>query len=94
LGNAQRRVDESTLQEILTQISRKLETIKLINRRDMETVTPYVECELSNLGLSLQEKVCVLDRWVEESLMEAMPTNRVNYVCAAFFLIFYLFGPH
>jgi len=67
-------------QKMLTQTLRKLETIKLINRHDMETVPPHVEYELSNLGLSLREKVCALDRWVEENMMEAMPKNMVNYV--------------
>jgi len=57
------RAIEGISQKMLTQTLRELEAIKLVNRIDMKTVPPHVEYQLTELGLSLREKICAIDRW-------------------------------
>jgi DNA-binding HxlR family transcriptional regulator len=65
-----KRVVEGISQKMLTQTLRELEDIRIINRIDMQTVPPHVEYELSSLGIALHEKICAMDRWIEENMME------------------------
>ena len=65
-----KRVVEGISQKMLTQTLRELEDIHIVNRIDMQTVPPHVEYELSPLGVSLREKICAMDRWIEENMME------------------------
>ena len=65
-----KRLIEGISQKMLTQTLRELEDIRIVNRIDMQTVPPHVEYELSPLGISLREKVCAMDRWIEENMME------------------------
>ncbi len=62
-------------QKMLTQTLRELEEIKIVQRHDMETIPPHVEYSLTNLGISLQEKVCAMDRWIEENMIELISDN-------------------
>ncbi len=64
------RLVEGISQKMLTQTLRELEEIKLIKRHDMKTVPPHVEYELTELGKSLREKVCAMDRWIEKNMLE------------------------
>jgi DNA-binding HxlR family transcriptional regulator len=52
-------------QKMLTQTLRDLERNGLVVRRDMQTVPPHVEYELSHLGRSLSEALITLDNWAE-----------------------------
>ena len=45
----------------------------------MKTVPPHVEYQLSDLGLSLREKICAIDRWIEDNMMDIIPDNKVSY---------------
>ncbi|WP_419902176.1 winged helix-turn-helix transcriptional regulator [Kiloniella sp.] len=62
-------------QKMLTQTLRELEEIKIVQRHDMETIPPHVEYSLTDLGVSLQEKVCAMDRWIEENMLELITDN-------------------
>lgn len=61
---------EGISQKMLTQTLRSLEDLKLVKRIDMATIPPHVEYELTAKGLELREKVCSLDRWVEENMQD------------------------
>ena len=69
------RLVEGISQKMLTQTLRELEEIKLVRRHDMKTVPPHVEYELTGLGKSLREKVCAMDRWIEENMLEIITSN-------------------
>lgn len=69
------RLVEGISQKMLTQTLRELEEIKLVSRHDMKTVPPHVEYELTELGKSLREKVCAMDRWIEENMLEIITNN-------------------
>jgi len=73
------RAIEGISQKMLTQTLRDLENIKLVNRIDMKTVPPHVEYQLSDLGLSLREKICAIDRWIEDNMMDIIPDDKVLY---------------
>jgi len=73
------RAIEGISQKMLTQTLRDLENIKLVNRIDMQTVPPHVEYQLTDLGLSLREKICAIDRWIEENMMDIIPEDKVVY---------------
>ncbi|WP_085904564.1 winged helix-turn-helix transcriptional regulator [Kiloniella majae] len=73
-GELMRRVGGIS-QKMLTQTLRELEEIKIVQRHDMETIPPHVEYSLTNLGISLQEKVCAMDRWIEENMIELISDN-------------------
>ena len=63
------RLIEGISQKMLTQTLRELEEIHIVNRIDMQTVPPHVEYELSEIGISLREKICAMDRWIEDNMM-------------------------
>ena len=69
------RLVEGVSQKMLTQTLRELEEIKLVRRHDMKTVPPHVEYELTERGKSLREKVCAMDRWIEENMLEIISSN-------------------
>ena len=69
------RLVEGISQKMLTQTLRELEEIKLVKRHDMKTVPPHVEYELTELGKSLREIVCAMDRWIEENMLEIISDN-------------------
>lgn len=71
---------EGVSQKMLTQTLRKLEELKIVERHDMQTIPPHVEYKLTSIGISLREKVCALDRWVEQNMMEILPEDRINYI--------------
>ena len=73
------RAIEGISQKMLIQTLRDLENIKLVNRIDMQTVPPHVEYQLTDLGLSLREKICAIDRWIEENMMDIIPEDKVVY---------------
>jgi len=73
------RAVEGISQKMLTQTLRELEEIKIIDRIDMKTVPPHVEYHLTDLGLSLREKICAMDRWIEENMMEIIPEEKIAY---------------
>jgi len=70
---------EGISQKMLTQTLRSLEDIKLVKRIDMQTVPPHVEYHLTDLGLSLREKICAIDRWIEENMLDIIPEEKVIY---------------
>lgn len=70
------RFVEGISQKMLTQTLRELEEIKLIKRYDMKTIPPHVEYELTELGISLREKICAMDRWIEENMLEIISDNK------------------
>jgi len=74
------RLIEGVSQKMLTQTLRKLEKTNIVERLDMETVPPHVAYKLTTIGLSLRERVCALDRWVENNMMSTVPDDVVNYV--------------
>ena len=74
------RMVEGISQKMLTQTLRELEDIKLVERHDKQTIPPHVEYRLSAIGLELREKVCALDRWIEEHMLEIIPEDKVRYV--------------
>lgn len=69
------RLVEGISQKMLTQTLRELEEIRLVVRHDMQTVPPHVEYELTELGKSLREKICAMDRWIEENMLEIISNN-------------------
>ena len=73
------RAIEGISQKMLTQTLRELEEIKLVNRIDMQTVPPHVEYQLTELGLSLREKICAIDRWIEENMLNIIPEDKIIY---------------
>lgn len=73
------RAIEGISQKMLTQTLRELEAIKLVNRIDMKTVPPHVEYQLTELGLSLREKICAIDRWIEENMLNIIPEDKIVY---------------
>jgi len=74
------RLVEGISQKMLTQTLRELEEIKLVRRHDMKTVPPHVEYELTGLGKSLREKVCAMDRWIEENMLEIITSNNSFHI--------------
>jgi len=73
------RAIEGISQKMLTQTLRELENIKLVNRIDMQTIPPHVEYQLTELGLSLRERICAIDRWIEENMLNIIPEDKVTY---------------
>ena len=65
-----KRMIEGISQKMLTQTLRELEEIRIVKRIDMQTVPPHVEYELSPIGISLREKICAMDRWIEDNMIE------------------------
>ncbi len=74
------RLVEGISQKMLTQTLRELEEIQLVKRHDMQTVPPHVEYELTELGKSLREKVCAMDRWIEENMLEIITDNQSLHI--------------
>lgn len=71
LRNAQiLRSIEGISQRVLTRTLRDLEEINIIARFDMQSVPPHVEYSLTDKGLSLRKKICALDRWIENNMLE------------------------
>ncbi len=68
-GELMRRV-EGISQKMLTQTLRQLEEMAVVTRKDMQTVPPHVEYELTELGVSFRREVHSLIRWVEGNLPE------------------------
>ena len=68
-GELIRRV-EGISQKMLTQTLKELEEMRIVVRVDMKTVPPHVEYHLTVKGKELREKVCSLDRWVEDNMLE------------------------
>ena len=62
------RCVEGISQKMLTQTLRQLEEMKLVDRRDMQTIPPHVEYQLTELGVSFRREVHSLIRWVEGNL--------------------------
>lgn len=54
-------------QKMLTQTLRELESRGLVLRRDLQTVPPHVEYELTGLGKSLAKTIAHLDEWVVQN---------------------------
>ena len=54
-------------QKMLTQTLRELESRGLVLRRDLQTVPPHVEYELTRLGKSLTKAIAHLDEWVVQN---------------------------
>jgi DNA-binding HxlR family transcriptional regulator len=54
-------------QKMLTQTLRELERRGLVLRRDLQTVPPHVEYELTGLGQSLAKTIAHLDDWVVQN---------------------------
>ena len=54
-------------QKMLTQTLRELERRGLVLRRDLQTVPPHVEYELTRLGKSLTQTIAHLDEWVVQN---------------------------
>ncbi len=74
-GALKRRI-EGISQKMLTQTLRELEEMQLIARRDMQTIPPHVEYSLTELGQGLREKICALDRWVEDNMLALIAEHR------------------
>ncbi|MBL4596807.1 MAG: helix-turn-helix transcriptional regulator [Robiginitomaculum sp.] len=74
-GELKRRV-EGISQKMLTQTLRELGDMRLISRLDMKTIPPHVEYSLTALGVELCEKICALDRWVEDNMSELIEHNK------------------
>ncbi len=70
------RIIEGISQKMLTQTLRELAEMRLIKRHDMQTIPPHVEYELTKLGKSLREKICALDRWIEDNMFELIENNK------------------
>ena len=68
-GELKRQV-EGISQKMLTQTLRELEDIKLVKHYGMQTIPQHVGYELTKLGQSLHKKVCALDRWIEQNMLE------------------------
>ncbi|MBB6522523.1 winged helix-turn-helix transcriptional regulator [Pseudoteredinibacter isoporae] len=66
---------EGISQKVLTKTLRDLEDMKLIARHDQQTNPPRVDYELTELGNSLREIVCSLDRWIEENMLDIVTNN-------------------
>ncbi len=58
------RLIEGISQKTLTQTLPELEEIQLVKRHDMQTIPPHVEYELTELGKSLHENICAMNRWI------------------------------
>ena len=81
-GELKRQIDGIS-QKMLTQTLRELEDLKLIIRHDRQSIPPHVDYELSELGSSLREIVCSLDRWIESNMLNIIEDNhalKVNYI--------------
>lgn len=80
LRNAElmRRLD-GVSQKMLTQTLRNLEEISLVDRHDKQTVPPHVEYSLTELGQGLRTRVCAMDRWIEDNMMEILPKEKISY---------------
>jgi len=74
-GELKRRI-EGISQKMLTQTLRELDDMQLISRQDMKTIPPHVEYRLTALGERLCEKICALDRWVEDNMLELIEHNK------------------
>ena len=71
------RIIEGISQKMLTQTLRNLESMNLVIRQDMKTVPPHVEYQLTELGQSLREVVCAMDRWIEDNMLDIIPEDAV-----------------
>lgn len=69
------RCIEGISQKMLTQTLRELEEMRLISRYDMQTIPPHVEYELTLLGLDLRVKICAMDRWIEDNMVDLIKDN-------------------
>lgn len=81
-GELLRRI-EGISQKMLTQTLRELEELKLVVRHDQKSIPPRVDYELSEMGKSLREIVCSLDRWIEKNMLDIVTDNQsldVNYI--------------
>ena len=67
---------EGVSQKMLTQSLRELVEMQLVAREDIRSVPPHVEYSLTPLGEELREKVCALDRWIEENMLTMIANNR------------------
>jgi len=74
------RLVEGISQKMLTQTLRELEELKLVVRHDMKTIPPHVEYELTELGKSLCEIICAMDRWIEDNMLEIVTNNKALHV--------------
>ena len=74
------RIVEGISQKMLTATLRELEELKLVARHDMKTIPPHVEYELTELGRSLREIVCAMDRWIEDNMLEIVTNNKALHV--------------
>ena len=72
---------EGISQKMLTQTLKEFEEMKIVVRTDMKTVPPHVEYNLTSTGQELREKICSLDRWVEDNMLELIEGHRgINLV--------------
>ncbi|UTW60411.1 helix-turn-helix transcriptional regulator [Kordiimonas sp. SCSIO 12603] len=62
-------------QKMLTQTIKELAEMKLVHREDHQTIPPHVVYSLTPLGEGLQEKICSLDRWIEENVIAMVEDN-------------------
>ena len=75
------RAIEGISQKMLTQTLKEFEEMKIVVRTDMKTVPPHVEYNLTSTGQELREKICSLDRWVEDNMLELIEGHRgINLV--------------
>ncbi len=70
------RLIEGVSQKMLTQTMKELVEMKLVHRKDMQTIPPHVEYNLTPLGEELREKICILDRWIEDNMQTMIKGNK------------------
>lgn len=73
-GELMRQI-EGISQKMLTQTLREMAEMQLVERNDIQSIPPHVEYFLTPLGEELREKICALDRWVEENMQQMVAKN-------------------
>lgn len=69
------RIIQGVSQKVLTQKLRELEDLQLVKRFDRQTIPPHVEYQLTPMGISLREKVCAIDRWIEDNMLSLIEND-------------------
>ncbi|WP_256370169.1 helix-turn-helix domain-containing protein [Labrenzia sp. PHM005] len=74
-GQLMRQI-EGISQKMLTQTLKELEEMQIVVRHDMQSVPPHVEYCLTPLGNGLRKRICALDRWVENNMLDLIAEHR------------------